>query len=250
MTYGSATRVAVALAVLAVVALLAMTLGGLGQRRDAFGAAVRALLQLSVVALVVAWVFTHPAGALAYLGVMLVAATATSVRRIHSGRGIAPYVLLAIGCGTAVAVTPVAAAGALPLSVKALLPFAAQVVGGSMTAVSLAGGRMRDDVTDQWPVVEGWLVLGATPAQAVAAIGRRAAERALVPALDQTRSAGLVVLPGAFVGMLLGGASPAQAGQVQLLVLVGLLAAESTAVIVITRLLGPVLGARQPAGVQ
>lgn len=247
MTYGSPTSVAVALALLCALAIAAMTLGGLHQRRDAFGAALRALVQLSVVALVVAWVFTHPAGAAAYLGVMLLAATATSVRRIQAGRRVAPYVLLAIACGAAVAVTPVAITGALPLSVKALLPFAAQVVGGSMTAVSLAGGRMRDDVAVQWPVVEGWLVLGATPTQAVAAIGRRAAERSLVPALDQTRSAGLVVLPGAFVGMLLGGASPGQAAQVQLLVLVGLVAAESSAVIVITRLLGPVLGAQQPS---
>ncbi|MFI6743032.1 ABC transporter permease [Nonomuraea sp. NPDC050451] len=34
-----------------------------------------------------------------------------------------------------------------------------------------------------------------------------------MPALDQTRTVGLVTLPNAFVGMLLGGASPAVAAR-------------------------------------
>jgi len=38
--------------------------------------------------------------------------------------------------------------------------------------------------------------------------GAGAAALALVPGLDQTRTVGLVTLPGAFVGVLLAGASP------------------------------------------
>jgi putative ABC transport system permease protein len=53
------------------------------------------------------------------------------------------------------------------------------------------------------------------------------------------------VLPGAYVGLLLAGASPLDAGRLQLLVLVGLLAAESVAVVVVTRLLAPVIGSRK-----
>ena len=60
------------------------------------------------------------------------------------------------------------------------------------------------------------------------------AATALVPALDQTRTVGLVTLPGAFVGVLLGGGSALEAGAAQLLVLVGLLAAETIAVWVVT----------------
>ena len=51
-----------------------------------------------------------------------------------------------------------------------------------------------------------------------------------MPALDQTRTVGLVTLPGAFVGMLLGGATPLAAGAVQLFVLVGILAVQAVAV--------------------
>lgn len=53
---------------------------------------------------------------------------------------------------------------------------------------------------------------------------------ALLPGLDQTRTVGLVTLPGAFVGMLLGGASPVEAGAVQLFVLVALMAVQVVAV--------------------
>ena len=67
-----------------------------------------------------------------------------------------------------------------------------------------------------------------------------------VPALDQTRNVGLVVLPGAFVGLLLGGATPLQAGRLQLLVLVGLLAAETVAAVIVTWLIGGALVVHRP----
>ncbi len=243
---GSAAQVGLALLLLLGIAYATIRGGGLDQRRDVIGAAARAVVQLSAVALVVAWVFDHPAGAVAYLVVMLAAATATSVRRIGEGTAVLPQVLLSILAGSAATVAVVAGTSALPFTSRTMLPFAAQIIGGTMTAVSLAASRLYDDVAGQWAVVESWLVLGATPAEAVRDLGRRAAARALIPALDQTRSAGLVVLPGAFVGMLLGGASPAQAAQVQLLALFGLLAAESVAVVLVTRMLGPVAARQQP----
>jgi putative ABC transport system permease protein len=70
------------------------------------------------------------------------------------------------------------------------------------------------------------------PRDAVLEVCRPAAGTALVPALDQTRTVGLVTLPGAFVGVLLGGGSAVQAGATQLLVLIALLAVEGIAVVV------------------
>jgi putative ABC transport system permease protein len=86
--------------------------------------------------------------------------------------------------------------------------------------------------------VEAWLALGATPRQAVVTIARDAAAEALVPALDQTRTVGLVTLPGAFVGALLGGAGPVDAARFQVVVLVGLLCAESITAVSLAWLLG------------
>ena len=55
-----------------------------------------------------------------------------------------------------------------------------------------------------------------------------------MPAIDQTRSVGLVTLPGTFVGLVLGGASPASAARVQLLILLALLAVELAAAALLT----------------
>ena len=61
---------------------------------------------------------------------------------------------------------------------------------------------------------------------------------ALLPAFDQSKSTGLVTLPGAFVGALFGGASPVEAAQFQLVVLAGIALAMMTTGIVVTRLAG------------
>ena len=45
-----------------------------------------------------------------------------------------------------------------------------------------------------------------------------------------------MTLPGAFVGVLLGGGTPVQAGAAQLLVLIGLLATQTITVVVAARL--------------
>ena len=62
-------------------------------------------------------------------------------------------------------------------------------------------------------------------------ICRHAASTALIPALDQTRSVGLVTIPGSFTSAcVLGGASPAHAAAaMQLFVLVALLAVSAIA---------------------
>ena len=66
-------------------------------------------------------------------------------------------------------------------------------------------------------------------------IGRATAD-ALLPNVDQARTAGLVTLPGAFVGVLLSTGSASQAGAVQVLVLVALLLSQSCGVAVTAEL--------------
>jgi putative ABC transport system permease protein len=238
---------------LAVVLLLATAVAAdrgarLGQARQVLVAGLRAVVQLAAVGVVIAAVFRSPGLAPLYLAVVLGAASWTSARRLGRSPRLIGVAAAAIASGATCAAAVVFACGALPLSARTAVPFVAQLVGGSMTATTLAGQRLTDAVSAQWPEVEAWLAIGATPAQAVAEMARRAAGRALVPAIDQTRNVGLVVLPGAYVGLLLGGASPLEAGRVQLLVLVGLLAAESVAAVVVTRLLAPALGALRPPG--
>lgn len=241
-------RLVAALVLLVGVAGAVSVAGRLGTARETGVVVARAIVQLLAVAAVIRIVFATPWLAPVYLLSMVGVAAATSSRRLRR-RGVPGTYLPAVASITAGALSTlvcVSVTMALPWSARQLVPFAAQVIGGSMTATTLASVRMLDDVAARWLEVEGWLALGAKPRVAVAAIGRSAAAAALVPALDQTRSVGLVVLPGAFVGLLLAGATPIEAGRLQLLVLVGLLAAETVAVSVATTVLAGRLGKQKP----
>ena len=61
-------------------------------------------------------------------------------------------------------------------------------------------------------------------------VGLLVAGEAVLPSVDRPTQQGLVTLPGAFVGMILGGAALLGTGLIQLLVLISLLLVNSTAV--------------------
>ncbi len=118
----------------------------------------------------------------------------------------------------------------------ALIPVAGILIGGALTATVLSGRRALDELAARRGEVEAGMALGLLDRDARLEIVRPAASDALLPGLDQTRTVGLVTLPGAFVGMLLGGASPVEAGAVQLFVLVALMAVQVVAVATVLEL--------------
>ncbi|WP_299955994.1 ABC transporter permease [uncultured Modestobacter sp.] len=232
--------------VVALLALTALAVGvgawsGLGQDRPVLLAAVRATVQLAAVSAVLVVVLRSLALSAAFVLLMLTVAAVTAAGRVTGLPLRAPGAWrraaatgLAIVAGSAPVVTLVLLSGAVPRQGAAVVPIAGIVIGGAMTATSLAGRRLRDELTQRRGEVDAALALGFLPRDAVLEVARPVAATALVPALDQTRTVGLVTLPGAFVGVLLGGGSALQAGAAQLLVLVGLLAAEAIAVWVVT----------------
>lgn len=228
------SRAVVASAVVAL-AVAAARARGLHIERELLVAAGRALLQLGAVALVVTAVFDQLGLSALFLLVMLAAASASAAGRWGNVARARARAL----AGTVLAV--VFASGAFELQPRFLIPLAGIVIGGSMTATALAGRRLGEEVGDHVGTIEARLALGISARQALAPHISRAAVTALIPAIDQTKNVGLVTLPGAFVGMLLGGASPIEAAQVQLTVLFLLLGAESIAAIVATHLVANAL---------
>ncbi|GAB4585760.1 hypothetical protein Ntsu_35920 [Nocardia sp. IFM 10818] len=137
---------------------------------------------------------------------------------------------MSIGVGAVATLTPILVSGVVPLTGVAVVPIGGIVLGGTMTATSLAGRRALDTLRDRHGEVEAALSLGFTDRDARLEIIRTTAGDALLPGVDQTRTVGLVTLPGAFVGVLMASGSAAQAAAVQVLVLLGLLLAQSCAV--------------------
>lgn len=230
-------RLAVALVLLGALAALAGRLSGLGADRATVVAAIRATVQLAAVSAILLVVVRSLVLSALFVAVMVGVAAVTAAGRATGlalrDRGTAARVgtaVLPVVAGALPVVALVLASGTVPLRGEAVVPIAGILVGGAMTATSLAGRRLREELAARRGEVEAALALGLLRRDAVREVLRPAAATALVPPLDQTRTVGLVTLPGAFVGVLLGGGSPVEAGAAQLLVLLGLLAAEVAAV--------------------
>jgi putative ABC transport system permease protein len=226
----------VGLGLVAVAAVVSLRLG-LGVERELVVAVVRALVQLGVVALIITAVFNHLGLSAGFVAVMLAAAAITSGRRIQGVGHPMARAAAAIALAAAVAVVPLFAVGAFPLTPRYVIPVSGIVIGGAMKATSLAGLRLIEELSDHHQELEARLALGVSAMTALRWRLRRAVVAALVPAIDQTKNVGLVTLPGAFVGMLLGGSSPLEAAVVQLTVLFALLGAGALAAAMATLLI-------------
>jgi putative ABC transport system permease protein len=110
------------------------------------------------------------------------------------------------------------------------------LIGGAMAAASVTGRRLTEHVREDVAGIETRLALGVPVREALSGGVRGAVTTGLVPLLDQTKNVGLVTLPGTFVGLVLGGASPGEAARVQLTVLLALLAVELVAALAVARL--------------
>jgi UDP-glucose/iron transport system permease protein len=201
-------------------------------------ALVRASAQLAVVALLLRGILAVPATVAAFVVLMATTASWTSAHRLESlwhGRRAAVAGVLA---GALVSLVAIFGLHLVDFQVRYIVAVGGIVIGNAMSAATLSGRNFLRSAKAHAPEVEAWLSLGATPSRAHEAVGQEAVRESMLPNLDQTKSTGLVTLPGAFVGALFGGASPAQAAQFQLVVLAGIALAMVVTGVTVTRLVG------------
>ena len=198
----------------------------------------RAVVQLSVIAMLLRGILSVPWTVAGFVLLMLSTASLTSVGRLrelwHGRRAAVAGVL----CGAAVTLLVVFGLRLVDLQVRNLVAVGGIIIGNAMSAATLSGRSFLRAARARGGEIEAWLAIGATPRRAHAEIGREAVRESLIPTLDQTKSTGLVTLPGAFVGALFGGASPAVAAQFQLVVLAGIALTMTVTAIVVTRVAG------------
>lgn len=197
-------------------------------------AALRALLQLILVALLISQVSRSWWLTGLFLTLMVSVAIWTSTRRIATIAWWAPA--SAILAGVLPVILAMFVFGVLPFNPLALVAVLGQLIGGAMSATSLAGRRMNQELDQRHGEVEAALAIGLLPAQARNLVSRPVAAEALYPGLDQARTVGTVTLPGAFVGLVLGGAAPLDAGLVQLIVLINLVVVQTISITVLASL--------------
>jgi putative ABC transport system permease protein len=194
-------------------------------------AGVRAAIQLAGVALVLAAAMMRLWSSVLVLAVMFVVASATAARRSEADHG-SPWLATALAIGMAAVIPLLLVSRVVPLTGVAIVPVFGIVLGGTMTAVAVASRRALDTLRMRAGEVEAALSLGFSERDSRMEVIDRPLVDALIPNLDQARTAGLVTLPGAFVGVLLATGSAAQAGAVQVLVLISLLLSQACGVAV------------------
>jgi putative ABC transport system permease protein len=229
------TSVALSL-ILVAVALAVSVRRSLSLERELLVAVARAIGQLFLLAAAIQVVVASFGLTALLLFVMITVATWTSTRRLGGLPGAYVVAATSISVSSGAALLILFGARAFPLEPAVLIPIAGMLIGNTMTATSLAGSRLRDDVVNSVLDIEARLALGIRVSDALRSHVRRATVTALIPTIDSTKNVGLVFLPGAFVGMMIAGVSPARAAQLQLVVLFMLLGAVSLAAFIATAL--------------
>lgn len=203
-------------------------------------AVLRGTLQLAAISLILAGIIRSPLWIGLALVVMFAVASWTAARRLGALRERFAPVAVAMAAGIVVSLGIVFVTGAIAFTPRYVLAIGGIVIGNAMTIATLSGRRFIELVDDRWEDVEGWLALGATPRAATRELVRRAIHAALVPTTDQTRTTGLVTLPGAFVGAVFGGVSPLEAGRFQIVVLAAIIGCGAVVAVALTAWLAPV----------
>ena len=199
----------------------------LGLERTIAIAAVRMVAQLSLVGLVLTFVFqqTSPLWT-ALVALVMVAVAGFEVGQRQGPRfrgwwteGLGTLALLVVG-----GFASIFAAGGIMHTTpwyqpQVLIPVLGMILGNTLTGVSLALSTLVDLASREARSIEARLALGATRFEALSEVVRAALRTAMLPILNSLAVAGVVSLPGMMTGQILAGQAPAEAARYQIMIL-------------------------------
>lgn len=197
--------------------------------KDLLIATVRSFVQLIAIGYALEFIFNldSPLWTLTLLALMTTIAGRTAAQR---GKKIphAQWVALAsIGLGSALTLGILVAVNVFTFDPQTIIPVGGMVIGNSMSVAALVMKRLANDFKEQRNLIETSLALGATSQQAARPQLRTSLQSAMIPIVDTTKTTGLIKLPGAMTGMILAGASPMEAVQIQIVVLYMIIGASA-----------------------
>jgi putative ABC transport system permease protein len=216
--------VALAASLVLVAALVSLVLR-LGLTSKIAVAALRTTVQLTLVGLVLQWVFALDRWYLvaALLASMVINAGIAAVRRSERRYpGIWRHGLFAVTVSAVVTTFTVTelVVGVTPwYEPRYVIPLMGMVLGNTLTGLSLSLDRITADLEGRRAEIEGWLALGATAWEAARPIVADGVRTGMIPILNAMTVAGIVSLPGMMTGQILAGAPPIEAVKYQIVVM-------------------------------
>ena len=220
----SAGQVAAAAALIAFNAAISLALK-LGMERRLVVAAVRTVAQLTLIGLVLEWVFAVRSWPLvvALATVMATVAGVAAVRRV--GRrypGIwlnslvsmwaSSWLIAGLAVGGVVRVDPW-------WEPQYAIPLLGMILGNTLNGISLGLDRLTEELVTRRDRVETLLALGATRWEAARDPVRSAVRTGMIPILNSMMVVGIVSIPGMMTGQLLAGVDPRSAVEYQIVVM-------------------------------
>lgn len=201
---------------------------------------IRAFAQLFAVGYIIHFIFQLE-GILYQLGLILVMTLIASYnahRQIRGIKGVFWITLVSTLVGVSFTLGLLIAFGVIDTTPRYLIPFGGILVGNSMVSIIIVFERLLTSVRDRRNIVEASLSLGASPRKSIHHLVIKSIRASLIPRVNTLKIVGIIKLPGAFIGMLLGGADPLEAVKLQLIVLY-MLVGSVTLSVIITILLVP-----------
>lgn len=205
----------------------------LGLGRDILVASVRMTVQLLLVGLVLAWVFSlnDPLPVVGIGLVMSVLAAQAASQRPKRGYPRLFLDSLVSILFSSFLLTGVLVGGILDVRPWFLpqyaIPVLGMVLGNALTGVSLAVDRFTSILDRDRGVIESLLALGATRREAAQGPFRDAMRTGMIPTLNSMAVMGIVSLPGMMTGQILGGAPPETAVRYQIVIMFVIAASTS-----------------------
>jgi len=185
----------------------------------------RAIVQLTLVGLVLQWVFDVRRPAVV-LGLMLAMGAIAGVEAVRRTTRRVPRIYpasMAIMLVSSMAVTfygLVVVIGTRPwYDPHYAIPILGMVLGNTLNGIALGLETALEGFDRDRRQVELLLTLGATRAEASRGVVRRAVRNGLIPILNTMVAVGIVAIPGMMTGQILGGEDPAHAARYQIFIL-------------------------------
>ncbi len=218
---------------LALAGLLVVLNGGLsmalelGVERRLAIAAVRRVVQLTLVGLVLTTLFALVSPVWTGLAALVMILFAGHEILARQDRPLAGYWAYGLGTGAMLLASTLVTLFALTTQLsptpwydpRYAIPLLGMVLGNIMTGISLGLQTLTIAVVRDRAAVEARLALGATRRQALLQPVRLALRSAFLPIINTMAATGVVSLPGMMTGQILSGVEPVEAVKYQILIL-------------------------------
>ncbi len=205
-----------------IVALIIAFKEKLGIEKEILFVSILALIQLFILGYILVYIFALGM-AFAYLLMLIMIFVATYIVnkkvKLSNKKKLFPSLFLTYFITASVSLIILIFSNIVPYEPRYVIPLMGMVIGNSMNTVHLTLNKIIDIIKSNKDELWGYLSLGATEFQALKPFIKNAINSAIIPQINRTKSVGIIFIPGAMTGMILSGADPIYAAEIQVVIM-------------------------------